>query len=968
MSLKTAILIVLMIVVKHTYSQGWQYPYINYTIKDGLPSNEVYDVIQDSLGYLWFATDNGLSRFDGYNFRNYGKEKGLTDRVVFDLQLDKYGRIWMSSLTRKIFIYDARLDSVLSFKQINDLVSKCVTTKLNYFFYNNTDELRVDCRHSNFYFKITANNEIKNIELKNDSTVVSRNGAKIKYLDKNDSIEILVNNKPYFKRTNVTWQEKKVSNYYNYFLLPDSSVYIGYDIACVIFSDANQFLMRRQLRNDDLIFLENGEVIASYASNGGLKRFSDINSFKNNVNVEELLIGESVSGILIDKQGNLWACSNKNGVFKLKLNRDVKYKNLLYKTQRTPARKIINIDENNFYNYFTNGDYFRVNKLDGLESDYFSSKDKISLNDVYIFQDKHYLLKENLHFGFYKNGFFHQLTLHCINRGFLAGKNVLMTIERSEIQFIFASVDGLYVYKPKHNYCYLYPSPRIIDVLKTFENQIILTGVNGLYHFTGDEILPYKRNLDPYLNSRIDFAEQLKDSTLILASKNDGIYFLKDSCLDYYDFIHEFNIDLIKLIEVNNDDIWIITSKSIIVLKYKHQSIINASILRFGIELPLDQVHSLIFDKDYVYVGMEKNITKLSNSEIFLKAKYSPKPIIESFILNNNNLNEKNKYVFKYNENNISIRILAINYNLSGNINYRYAINGDKYKDLQNSRTLNLVRLSEGKYNLKFIAQNESGEWSEPTLLNFTILPPWWRSWWFYLASSLGLMMLSYLFFRRRLIQQKKDSILNEEIRNLEKSALQAQMNPHFIFNSLNSIQKFILSNDKVEASEYLFKFATLIRLNLKASNVKLITLNEEISLLNLYLEMEKLRFKNKFDFIIQTESLGKEIDDIKIPPLLIQPIVENSIIHGIANSKVKGWIEITIEKFEDQLVITVKDNGKGLSLTEKTSSHQSFGSKITKRRLELIGKENQNNFDLYNIISAEGEIVGTEAKLKIKI
>lgn len=969
MSCKPLILLVIIINFYKSYSQGWQYPYINYTIKDGLPSNEVYDVIQDSFGYLWFATDNGLSRYDGYGFKNYGKEKGLTDRVVFDLQLDKHGRIWMSSLTKKMFFYDARLDSIFSFKQINDLVSNCSSIKkLNYFYFNDTDELRVNCKYSNFYFKISSNNEIKKVTYNNDGSNVTRNGAIIKYWDKNDSVEVQVNNKPYFKRNNVTWQNKSISNYYNYFLLPDSSVYIGYDIACVIFSDSNQYSMRSQSRNEDLLFLENGEIFASYASKGGLRRYKDIQSFKSNIGSENLLIDESVAGILIDKQGNLWACSNKNGVYKLKLNRDIKYINLLHNTHQTPAKKILNLNDKYFYNYFTNGDYFKVNKQLGTKSGYFSAREKMSLNDIFLYQDNHYLLKENLIFGVYRNGFFDSLTMHCRNGGHLTGNRILIHNKFPESQFIFTSVEGLYVYYFTQKYCFLYPYSRIIDIIKTIDNKIILAGVDGLNNFTGSEIKPFKRNLDPYLSSRIDFVRQLKDSTLILSSKNDGIYFLRDSCVDYYDLINEYNIDLIKFIEIDDDDIWIITSKEIIVLKYKQHSVIDKAILRLGIELPWDQVHSVMFDEDQVYIGMEKNISKVSKSTLFYRSNFTPKPIIESFLLNNKDLKRKKEYIFNHNENNITIKILAINYNLSGNINYKYALNDGKYRDLLNTRTLNLIQLSEGNYNLKFIAQNENGLWSEPTILTFRILHPWWRSWWFYTVSSIGLVILTYLFFRRRLIRQKKDSDIKEEIRNLEKSALQAQMNPHFIFNSLNSIQKFILSNDKEEASEYLYKFATLIRLNLKASNVKYITLKEEITLLNLYLEMEKLRFKNKFDYFLKTDSVAEETENINIPPLLIQPIVENSIIHGIANSKIKGQIEIVIEKLEDQLLITVRDNGKGLSLSDKNPSHQSFGSKITKRRLELIGKENQRNFDLYNLVNEDGHIIGTEAKLRINI
>lgn len=199
---------------------------------------------------------------------------------------------------------------------------------------------------------------------------------------------------------------------------------------------------------------------------------------------------------------------------------------------------------------------------------------------------------------------------------------------------------------------------------------------------------------------------------------------------------------------------------------------------------------------------------------------------------------------------------------------------------------------------------------------------------------------------------------------NLERAALQSQMNPHFIFNSLNSIQKFIINNEKEEASEYLAKFAMLIRYNLKSSNSKEIPLKDELALLEIYIGLERIRFKNKFNVdIINNLTISPE--QILIPPMLIQPVVENAILHGIADIQEKGLIKIVYYNDDKKIYIKVSDNGKGLTLNQITKE-QSDGSRITKRRLELINNQSQSNYTLTNDVDVNGNIIGAIAHLEI--
>lgn len=186
---------------------------------------------------------------------------------------------------------------------------------------------------------------------------------------------------------------------------------------------------------------------------------------------------------------------------------------------------------------------------------------------------------------------------------------------------------------------------------------------------------------------------------------------------------------------------------------------------------------------------------------------------------------------------------------------------------------------------------------------------------------------------------------------NLEKSALRAQMNPHFIFNVLNSIQNFIFKNEKELAMEYLGKFAKLVRLNLNASIEEKVLLEDEIVLLDNYLNLERLRLDEKFDYEFKLDQ-SIDLNNTFIPPMLIQPFVENAVIHGMKNIGNNGKIEVKFLKKEKYLLVIINDNGSfnDGNLENANPHHNSVGISITKKRLELINKSTESNFTIKHL------------------
>ena len=187
--------------------------------------------------------------------------------------------------------------------------------------------------------------------------------------------------------------------------------------------------------------------------------------------------------------------------------------------------------------------------------------------------------------------------------------------------------------------------------------------------------------------------------------------------------------------------------------------------------------------------------------------------------------------------------------------------------------------------------------------------------------------------------------MVEQEIRQLERSALQSQMNPHFIFNCLNSIQSFIIDNQKDKAMDYLSRFAKLIRQNLNASIDETVALDIEISMLTNYLELERMRFDYNFNYTIDLSNIVSP-EEISVPPMMIQPYVENAIIHGMKNKNGDGMIQITFVKKDNQIHIQIKDNGDGMQ-SKKDRKHRSLGMSITEKRLMHLAKQTGVDHDV---------------------
>lgn len=241
----------------------------------------------------------------------------------------------------------------------------------------------------------------------------------------------------------------------------------------------------------------------------------------------------------------------------------------------------------------------------------------------------------------------------------------------------------------------------------------------------------------------------------------------------------------------------------------------------------------------------------------------------------------------------------------------------------------------------------------------------------FSLIASVTILFITRYRFRSR----QRLEAMNHTISELNQTNLRQQMNPHFIFNTLNSIQYYVFQNDKISSNNYMTKFASLIRKTLENSRHTQISIKEELDALHIYLELEELRFKEKFDWTIRVD---EEIDTLayKIPTMLIQPYVENAITHGLINKENgKGRLLVEIQLQHDQILCTIEDNGIGRAKAmeikqKKNDNHYSLGTNITESRLKLVnelyGKNMKVNYT--DLLDESGEPAGTKVEINIPI
>lgn len=952
----------LMCITKH-YAQIITQPiYHNYTVDEGLPSMEVYGVEQDSDGYLWFATDHGLSRYDGYHFLTYGKEQGLDEIVILKIRKDRKGVIWIKTLSGNLYTIKNGTIKAYPYNHIFK----------NYKLPNGGDNFYIDEVAGSLILPIYEQG-ILEID-KNGKSRMIRSSLSPAYLFKNFNgiwvstlsnldrfkgekipsiipVEYALNDgstiEAPFKFTG------RISSYLFHQLDRDTLlVNIGHD-AYVL---NNQTLIGHYNTDEPIIFAKketDGKIWTCHNIGGGLHRFSNILDL-NKRHYQTYLDKLSVSSIFKDKENKYWVTTTNNGVYYCQNWEQMVYG--LSGSQNSNNIVSTSAKNENLYIGFENGQVYslNVNKL---------TKEAVFLAD-------------------YGKGFSDLKAFPCLPSILAVADGKLMqgkseiTLNRpigkltggNNCSFIWLKSGAAFF---RYNFIDkkitlatpdIAPYKRCISLYETNPNYVLLGFTDGLYFFDGKKLQALAKEY-PAFSARIEDIGQLTDSTYVIATKGAGIVFWKGNKKSQITHSEGLLSDLIEKIHITEDGtIWAVTFLGINKIKQTENNSWQIESYTMEQGLPSNYITSITSIGSQIWVATNKGLTKLQPRE---KSNCSASPKLINMRVNGANISNLANFTLSHNQNNIHFLFLTIRPHLMGKIIYRYRLYKEApWQETQNT-DIEFPSLSSGNYSFEVQSQNEDGVWSKTLAVPFQILKPWWYTTWFILLVILMIVLLFYRIFKYRIsIAQKENQVLLE-LYDLERQSLQGQMNPHFIFNCLNAIQRFISSADKHNAMRYLSKFANLIRMNLQHISKKKILLSEELYLLESYIELELMRHKNLFDYKIEI-SPKIEPSEIELAPMLIQPLVENAIIHGISPKGEKGMLSLKFDSQNGYLLVEIKDDGVGFS-TKENSSHNSMGIELVRKRLALLnGEAPEKCFGITRIHLENSNLAETVLSLKI--
>lgn len=344
-------------------------------------------------------------------------------------------------------------------------------------------------------------------------------------------------------------------------------------------------------------------------------------------------------------------------------------------------------------------------------------------------------------------------------------------------------------------------------------------------------------------------------------------------------------------------------------------------------------------------------------------------------------VSELKEITLDYTHNTIDLEFIAIEYGDSKANKVKFRLDSyDKdsvWNEISNIKpSIKYFKLPPGTYTFRLKGYNSDGfECLEEKTLTITITPPWYRTWWGGTLISGSVATFIWLYFKRRERKIKEKAEFDQKILQTEMKALRAQMDPHFLFNTMNSINAFILQNDKVKASSFLTDFAHLIRKILDFSKEETISIEKEAEILRGYMQMEAMRFNNNFDYEIVIDD---DLDswDTQIPTMILQPFIENAIIHGIRNKKEgRGKISVRFEADgKDFFKCIVEDNGVGrqkaaeINKQTRPKTHNSKGMQITNDRIDILNYQNaqKTTLQIEDVKNTEGAESGTRVTVRV--
>lgn len=913
----------------------------HYTVNEGLPSNNVYSAFQDSRGFIWFCTDWGISRFDGHHFENITSKQGLPDNEIFDMMEDPWHRYWLLCYNGKPgYIFNGKVYSAR-----NDALCQSIEKagiKYRYFYYNANKEFCLVGKNTYIVQKERV------VPSDPNQTFIG-----IPYPFNCKGTDYVVEPGRILKRVANRWDTILKSTYIRNFFYQDHLYGVVVNdtlyrsktkLFCDInFSGTEPVVKLVSMPYKILKFVPGKNRDIWCCTEAGIFAYDPT---KNEIGPRQAvaLKGTAVSFFFTDSQGNSWYLTAGDGIYmqspaaiKIYNHKTGLAQDNVFSVCYTPDGKLLAGYDNGI--------------IDQIEDHKVTS---FKLNSNNLWNRVRYILPIN------KNELIAgtDIGLYRVNRS--NGKNTVILPYAQKSGFIkddncFIGFNGwsrggaaLYnIAQNSLSYLPITSATSLVTATAIDDQQTFWMGtINGLYYYRGDTIRKWNR--DSSLSySHITSLVVAKDEKLIISTLSDGLYILDGQKVIHLDESKGLVSSLCSKAYIDEQErIWVSTDKGVDRVTLFKDSGYHIHHLSTAEGVPTHIINDITFGLGKAYLATSGGIIIINQDQTDLTI---PSQVyILSLSLKDSIINYPQKVTLKYDQNNVIITYTGISYAGGRDITYRYLLRGNSGNDtVQTTQsTLNLGALKPGNYELMVWAAGKNNNWSKSSaLLYITILPPFWGETWFIIAVIFFVLLLLGLVYRRRvsIVRRKEMEIAGRKRRmaELEMQALRAQINPHFMFNALNAIQNYYSQNDERSANHYMSAFARLIRQTLNYSKEHWIPLADEIQILKTYIELEQMRSKHSFSYQI---GLDPELEQKKIPTMLLQVYIENAINHGLRHlDGLHGKLNVSFRRDEGNIICMIEDNGVGFirarELDSRPEGYESMGLKITAGRIATINE-----------------------------
>ncbi len=957
------------------YSQSRSFSFQHYGPEDGLSNTNIQSIKQDKNAILYLATENGVYNFDGYNFSKIKPNSILKSNDIRNIGFNKANNLIIINSRAGIYEYikktnEAKLIDSLKFNTVDELIID------DDYSYSLTEQIRVTAIDRKT--GKTIEDEIKKADNSNQAFAIFKTKQRTVLIGRSDGLYKFENG----KQLKILF--KKPFPVYSITQDTMGIIYLGSDnsIVCLNSTTVQKVIPVKTQKTNNFFSANNtsrvSKLVVDKYNRIWFTNTPDDNLYviENNITYDAFdMLGIDkvlINCIYKDADDNIWIGTFNDGIYFIQ---NPQFQNISF----TSDRKILPVNcasfvENSIVVGTNNGLFIY---------DYITGNTQIVVKPDELFFESIYALNLiNTTVVYSKIN-----AINAVKRPFIIGNNLYHFSPVASHLFNYNistrkayTADGignLYV-----NNTYDTDKNTIPDTIISFPDyrtkiKTLFEAGNSLYVGTSDGLTIYSGKNKTYKNYNNNelFSYAVNDiesheGKTYLAHEN-GITVLEDSTLIQQ--IGELRLTAVKKIKFYQHRIWIATLDGLFICDEKMRPIV---IYNKSNGLLSNSINDIVFKGDNCCIGTNKGITICSITDLLKQSRAADKLFITSVTVEEKEVNMiNNQLILKSSESDVTINFSSPLFVKPNKQYYQYKYDKSRYLPLDNTN-LRLTSINGGTHSVKIICSYDNINWSEPVSITIKKAIPFNESKWFVIVIILGSLIIitagSLLWIKR--VRVKATGRVKEErrVNLLKHQAMNSLMSPHFIFNSLTSIQNYINAHDSLKASEYLAKFSRLIRMIIEKAADSDIALHEELTRLNYYLDLEKERFKGKFDFHIIVDP-GINTYDIKIPNMIIQPYAENSIIHGILPKHEHGNLYIYFKKANEKtLLIIIEDDGIGFNKAKENAKagHKSLGTKTIENILELNTKLSGRKQKVEIIDKAElpGQGHGTRITITLQI